>query len=75
MKTTTHSTNTRTTILRFSEKEVAEILAMRSHGVSTVGDHMTVTLSTDSVGSPIGPRETEYVVMIVEDFDKLPRCA
>lgn len=75
MKETVSSSNTRTTILRFSENEVARILAERGRNITTVGDHMTVELRVDRIGSPIGPNEVEYVVKIVEDFEKLPRAA
>lgn len=61
--------------MRFTEKEVAEILAERSPDIPRIAEYMTVSLTIDRTGSPIGPQETEYVVRIVEDFDKLPRAA
>ena len=75
MKMKITPTNTRTTVMRFTERDVATILAGQAQHIATIGDHMTVRLVIDRIGSPIGPQVNEYVVTIVEDFDKLPRPA
>lgn len=78
MKLNTTVVDTRTSTAVLSLDEVAKIVAehvARDTPIMVGADHVSLRMTVEECGNPIGVSEKRFVLHITEDFTKQPRPA